>query len=261
MAYYTVKYYSNALHRPTSFEMLMPNDINRDIPPQENEYKKRPMKTLFLLHGYSGAAGSWIPDHLADMYNFAIVMPNGENGFWVDGISTGHQYGTMLGEELPDYLNRTFGLCNCPDDTYISGFSMGGYGTIRTALAYPERFGKAGAMSSALIVKGCSQMKQDDPNPVANYEYYRECFGDLDKVLESDKNPEVLIDRLLAEGKKLPELYLCCGTEDFLIEPNRDFHRFLESRGVAHEYVEDKGIHDMVFWSKYAVKIVEWMFK
>ena len=261
MAYFNIKYYSNALHRTTSFEMILPNDVRADLPPVENEYQKRPTKTLFLLHGYTGSAGSWLPDHLAGMYNFAIVMPNGENGFWVDGISSGHAYATMIAEEIPDYLNKTFGLCRGAEDTYISGLSMGGYGTIRTALAYPERFGKAGAMSSALIVKGCAGMKPGDSNPVANYEYYRECFGDLDKVLESDKNPEVLVAKLLAEGKKLPELYLCCGTEDFLSEPNRDFHRFLESRGVAHEYVEDKGIHDMVFWSKYGVKIVEWMFK
>ena len=241
--------------------MIIPNDVRMDIPQEENEYRKRPMKTLFLLHGYNGCAGSWITEDLCFKYNFAIVLPNGENGFWLDGISTGHQFATMLGEEIPDYVNRTFGLCNGAEDTYISGLSMGGFGSIRTALAYPERFGKVGAMSSAMIIHGIKHMKPGDSNPMSNYEYYRECFGELDKLEVSDNNPEVLIDKLLAAGKKLPEMYLCCGTEDFLIEPNRDFHRFLESRNVSHEYVEGKGIHDMVFWSEYSKKIVDWMFK
>ena len=111
MAYFNIKYYSNALHRTTSFEMILPNDVRADLPPVENEYQKRPTKTLFLLHGYTGSAGSWLPDYLAGVYNFAIVMPNGENGFWVDGISSGHAYATMIAEEIPDYLNKTFGLC------------------------------------------------------------------------------------------------------------------------------------------------------
>ena len=66
--------------------------------------------------------------------------------------------------------------------------------------------------------------------------------------------------RLKAAGAKLPEIYLCCGTEDFLIENNRGLHRFLEAEGVPHEYRESKGIHDMVFWHEYIAKIVEWMF-
>ena len=58
----------------------------------------------------------------------------------------------------------------------------------------------------------------------------------------------------------MPKMYICCGTEDFLIEPNRQFRDFLKAESVEHEYHESKGNHDMVFWSEYIVKIVEWMF-
>ena len=53
---------------------------------------------------------------------------------------------------------------------------------------------------------------------------------------------------------------MCCGTEDFLIENNRQLHRFFETEGIPHEYHEGKGVHDMVFWREYIEKIVEWMF-
>ena len=255
MAYYRIEYYSQALCRQASFEMLIPNDP-RD-PKIEN---KKPMSTLFLLHGYTGKAGNWVPEYLTEKYNFAIVMPSGENGFYLDGLCTGHAFQTLVGVELVDYVRKTFNLARTPADTFIAGMSMGGFGALHTALAYPETFGKAAGLSSALIVHGIAHMQPGGGNSVANYAYYHECFGDLETVETRDCNPEVLAHKLKAAGKKLPELYLACGTEDFLIEPNRELHRFLEKEKIAHEYHESKGIHDMVFWSEYIVKAVDWMF-
>lgn len=257
MAYLQIKLYANALRRHTTFDMILPNDPRGDAPARE----KKPMKTLFLLHGYTGCAGNWVPEWLAEKYNFAIVMPNGENGFWLDGQSTGHQYATFVGVELVDYLRRTFGLAMKAEDTFVMGMSMGGFGALHTALAYPDRFGKAGAMSSAILVYGIRGMQPGQDNGVANYAYYRECFGDLDQVIQSEANPEVLVEKLLAKGEKLPQLYLCCGTEDFLLESNRRFHRFLEEKNVAHIYLESPGAHDMPFWDEYTRKIIPWMFE
>ena len=41
-----------------------------------------------------------------------------------------------------------------------------------------------------------------------------------------------------------PRLYLACGRDDLLIEHNRDLHRALADRGVAHEWIEDDGRHE-----------------
>ncbi len=260
MAYYHIKFYSNSLKRTTSFEMFLPNDIREDIPREKSEYSRRKMKTLFLLHGYTGCAENWVPQYLAEKYNFAIVMPNGENGFWLDGLSTGHQYCTFLGVELVNYLRKTFGLAMNADETYIMGMSMGGFGALHTALYYPDRFGRLAALSSALIVHEIAHMKEGGGNPVANYAYYHECFGDLETVEESDNNPETLVKRLKENGQKIPAIYMSCGTEDFLLENNRELHAFLDSIHVEHIYLESAGNHDMTFWSEYAVKFVEMMF-
>ena len=53
---------------------------------------------------------------------------------------------------------------------------------------------------------------------------------------------------------------MCCGTEDFLLENNREFHSFLESENVEHVYEEDTGFHDMIFWDKYVKKFIPLMF-
>lgn len=180
MANITVKYFSNCLMRQTTFEMYLPNDLRDDMPSdqQDNPYRKRPTKTLFLLHGYTGSAGNFVPEWLSEQYNFAVIAPNGENSFWLDGISTGHKFCSLLGDEMLGYVRNTFGLAKSAEDTFIMGMSMGGFGALHTGLAYPDRFGKIGAMSSALIVHEVAGMEPGTDNGVANYEYYRECFGE-----------------------------------------------------------------------------------
>ena len=56
MAQLSVKYFSQALNRNIRFEMYIPNDKPEDTP--------KKMRTLFLLHGYTGDAGNWVPERL-----------------------------------------------------------------------------------------------------------------------------------------------------------------------------------------------------
>ncbi len=261
MSYLRIEYYSNALRRQTAFEMMIPNDFRGNISGElPKRAPTRPMRTLFLLHGYTGKAGNWVSEELAYKHNFAIVMPNAENSFYLNGLSTGHAFQTMVGEELINYVRGTFGLATQREDTCIAGMSMGGFGALHTALAYPDTFGKTAALSSAFIVHGIAHMKPDANDPVANFEYYRECFGDLETVEQRDVNPEVLVKQLKARGATMPEIFLCCGTEDFLLEPNRRMHSFLAGEKVPHEYFESRGSHDMVFWHEYIIKAIDWMF-
>lgn len=260
MADLTIRFSSDCLKRRVTFRMLIPNDVPEQYPLKDEGAWKRPMKTLFLLHGYTGDAENWVSEELAVKYNFAIVIPNGENGFWLDGLSTGHQYGSFVGEELVEYVRKTFGLARSKDDTCVMGLSMGGFGALHTALAYPDTFGKCACLSSALIVHEVAGMKEGSDNTVANYEYYRECFGEPSKLLESDSNPETLVRRLKAAGKEIPQILMCCGTEDFLLQNNRDMHRFLEEEHVPHTYLESKGQHDMVFWKEYVEKFIPVLF-
>ena len=241
MAYYRIEYFSNCLRRTTAFEMIIPNDPRNDVPQWE---PKGPMRTLFLLHGYSGKAGNWVPEELCQKYNFAIVMPTAENSFYLNGAATGSAYQSMVGEELVDYVRKTFGLAKSADETYIAGMSMGGFGAMHTALAYPDRFGKAGALSSALIVHGIAGMKPGEDNGVANYEYYRACFGDLDKVSGSIHDPWAAAEQLRNSGRPLPTIYQAVGTEDFLYPVNQDFRALMEKLAWPdYTYEEGPGGH------------------
>lgn len=259
MAHISINLFSISLNRPVDFKIYLPNDPRPGMP--ENEYSKRPTKTLFILHGFTGDAYNWVPEELAQKYNFAIVMISGENAFYLDGLSSTCKYESFLANDVVNYVRKTFGLAKTPEDTYIMGFSMGGFGALHTAFKHPDVFGKLAALSSALIIHGIAHMKPGTDNGVANYDYYHECFGDLETVEERDVNPEVVVKKLKDEGKKIPQILMACGTEDFLLEPNRQFHKFLEDNKIEHTYLESKGQHDFVFWNEYTAKYIEEMFK
>lgn len=259
MAVFRINFFSQSLQRTVHFNMFIPNDPREAL--SGNEEGKHVMKTGFFLHGYTGSSEDfWELTGLAEKYHFAMVMPNGENSFYLDSRATGFGYCTYVGKELVEYVRKTFGLALTRKDTFIAGLSMGGFGALHTGLAFPENFGRIIALSSALIVHEVAKIREGGGNEVANYEYYFRCFDDLSALEESGNNPETLVKSLKAEGKEIPAIYMACGTEDFLLENNRGFHRFLEEQQVEHCYYESKGIHDMVFWKEYFTKSAKWVF-
>ncbi|MNO08549.1 hypothetical protein D3C81_2312620 [compost metagenome] len=52
---------------------------------------------------------------------------------------------------------------------------------------------------------------------------------------------------------------MACGTEDFLLRENREYHAFLKDQGIEHTYVEGPGTHDWNFWNEYIEKAFKWM--
>ena len=263
MATHYVKFRSNALSRNGEFYVHL---ADKEAPffMQDNPNYKRPAKTLILLHGYSGDCTDWLYNSPAQdyclKYNMNIVMPSGGIGFYLDKVATGHRYCTFIGEDLIKYLRDTFGIAKEKENTFIGGLSMGGFGALHTGLAYPETFGGIIALSSALITYHLDQFKPDMPDPVmANYEYYVDTFGDLQKAIETDHNPEVLYKRNKEKGIKNPPIYMACGTEDFLLQPNHQMRDFLAAQGADFKYEEGPGVHDWNFWSPHCYAGIEYL--
>ena len=186
-------------------------------------------------------------------------MPCGDNSFYLDGKATGRAYGRFIGEELVNYVARTFNLSSNKEDISIGGLSMGGFGAIHTGLQYPETFGKIVGLSSALIIHNIKNIESDFIDDIANYEYYAMTFGDLKLLETSDNNPEVLYNKLKMAGKRIPPIFMACGTEDFLINENRAFHEFLLSENADVDYNESPGIHDWKFWNEYLEPGIQWI--
>ena len=261
MATGRMRFYSLSLSGQTNITYVLPNDV----PPMMtmgNPCFQRPTKALYLLHGISGNDCDWEftgnAEDLSMRFNLAFFMITCGNDFYLDREATGRQYCQFAGKEVIDYTRKTFGLSERAEDTIIGGLSMGGFGALHTALAYPDTFGAVIALSSALVIHNIAGMKPGAFDGIANEAYYREVFGDLDKVAESDNNPEVLYDRLAVAGAHIPPIYMAVGTEDFLYGANQEFRRFLEKRHADLRYEEGPGVHNWDFWNPYMIKGVEW---
>ena len=262
MAIVSMSCYSKALCRPTEIRLALPVDVRPGAPRCEASYA-RPPKLMVLLHGYTGSCNDYLyssPMHdLAQCFNLVIACPSGENSFYLNQPGTGRAYGDYVGDELVCMLRDAYRVDDAPGSALIAGFSMGGFGALHVGLSHPEHFGQIVALSSALITYQVANMRPGEAtNALADYDYYASTFGDPAQVLSSRNHPETLVRAQLAAGVKLPELFMACGTEDFLLEPNRRFRDFLLSQGIPVSYHESPGVHDGVFCNRYLDIGVRW---
>lgn len=261
MALIQVNLFSQSLMRTVPVNVILPAD--KLTFPGMSERGEKPFKTLYLLHGVFGSCIDWLSgtciQRWAEEKDLAVVMPSGENRFYVDQPAGHNYYGEYIGRELVELSRRMFPLSRKREDTYIAGLSMGGYGAIRNGLKYSDTFGCIAGLSSALLVETLAARTNDTPVFLESRAYAESCFGDLEMAVGSDMDPKWLADELLRRKKELPSMYLCCGTEDGLLEANREMARALREKGLPVTYEEGPGAHEWDFWNRYIKRILDWL--
>lgn len=262
MAVIKVTYQSYYLRRNISFCAYIPtNSINRakeNIPEQENGYK-----TLYLLHGYGGNDTDFlnVPE-LQEQFQknqLACIFPSGENTFYLEDIDKGENFSALIGEELVKVTRSMFRLSERREDTYIGGISMGGYGAMINGLRYADTFSKIISLSGAYIEINIADKGDFIPDDISDARYQQRIFGDPRKLKLTDKDPRYCIQQHLKSGIKLPDIYLVCGEDDFLIEPNRKLHDFMARNQVEHYYEEGEGMHDWNYWRRHLAASIQWL--
>lgn len=87
------------------------------------------MKILYLLHGYTGDETDYPANtricELSKKYGNAVILPDGDNNFYIDNDVEKRYFGKYIGEELVEYTRGLFHLSNKREDTYIGALSMG----------------------------------------------------------------------------------------------------------------------------------------
>jgi len=202
MALIQVNFISQSLMRTVPIQVILPVDKIRF--PGMPEREEKPFKTLYLLHGIFGNYTDWVSgtniQRWAEEKNLAVVMPSGENGFYVDRAEEHNYYGEFIGKELVEITRKMFPLSRKREDTFIAGLSMGGYGALRNGLEYHETFGCIAGLSSAMIAEGIEKRTDDVPFFIESRTYAESLFGNLDEMAKSDKNPAWLAKKLAKEG-------------------------------------------------------------
>jgi len=232
--------------------------------PVENKEAKYPLKTLYLLHGIQGGDEDWLVNtnvnRMVRELGLAVIMPDGENAFYIDGPGFHTDYGKFVGEELVDITRKMFNLSNKREDTFIAGLSMGGFGAIRNGLFYHDTFSYVGGFSSALNI-----FRLHEKNAICHYVGQDKIIGaDYEAQIETVKNPEYLMKELMKEHEKNPEVnipkfYLSCGTKDPLMRLNKPFRDNLMALGYDVTWNEADYGHEWPFWEQELGHLLEWL--
>ena len=222
----------------------------RVIVPIEDKGSKARYPVLYLLHGLTGHFSNWTDKtkivEYAARHKVIIVMPEGNDGWYSDSVSVPNdKYESYIIKELIPEIDHKYRTIADRPHRFIAGLSMGGYGSLKFGLKYPEMFSLIGSFSGAL---GAVNWTEKTAGPVARS--IDLVFG-LDMEGANRKSNDIfkMARELTPETiKALPYIYMSCGTEDFLIANNRDFLGILNEKKVPHEYREHPGIHDWIFW-------------
>ncbi|HEY1764019.1 MAG TPA: alpha/beta hydrolase-fold protein [Opitutaceae bacterium] len=204
---------------------------------------------LYLLHGWSSMADSWIAggqanlifDNLiakGDAVPMVVVMPLGYgdisfvlNGFdqWNDGKKIGNnlaRFSSALLSEILPQVEKAYRVRTDRAARAIAGLSMGGGESLIIGLSHPEVFSWIGGFSSAI-----------------NYANFESVLPSLDPHLAP---------RLL---------WIACGTSDDLVDPNRRFVTWIKTKGFEPTAIETPGIHNWPVWRDNLVHFAPLLFR
>jgi S-formylglutathione hydrolase FrmB len=202
---------------------------------------------VILLHGVYGSHWSWSAQggaHLTaarleatgEIPPMVLAMPS--DGLWGDGSAylrhRTQDFERWIAWEVPAAVARALPNVTPRSRVSIAGLSMGGFGALRLAARFPEKFAAASGHSS---ITHFEQMALFVEERLGSY-----------TALAEDRS---VLDLMLRHRDRLPPIRFDCGTTDPLIEHNRELHRALERAGIAHLYEEFPGGHEWPYWEKH----------
>ena len=243
MALLRVEYASKVLEMNTSFQVVLPD---------EGDLKDA--KVVYLLHGLTDNCTGWTRysscERYAREHGVALIIPEVQRSFYIDGVY-GLNYFTYVSQELPQIVHRMFGLSLEKGKNYVMGLSMGGYGALKCALTYPDRYAGCGSFS------GVTDLKRYAASPAISLKP-REFTALL--------GPEHVISRendlfaLAAQVSDIPPIYLSCGEQDAHYDANNSFAAHLESLGATYRYDHRPGNHSWDFWDQSLQDCMNYLF-
>lgn len=260
MAILQCNFFSKSLMRTVPITVILPTD--KMVFPGMPVPEEKPFKTLYLLHGIFGNYTDWTLGTRIQAWaqdrDLCVVMPSGDNAFYVDNPKTSAYYGSFISKDLVEFTRKSFPLSDKREDTFIGGLSMGGFGSIINALQHPETFGAVCALSAALILDNVPNYKEYTDFLMTNRGYYESVFGDLDKVIGGVNDYNAQAERV-AKLEEKPRFFMACGTEDGLIAPNHVLRDKLIDLGYDVTWKEGPGGHDWTFWDTYILEALKWL--
>ena len=149
-------------------------DVSVYLPPSYKTHPKQRYPVLYLLHGYFDRDDNWFgAKHIfvdaplaidraiaSGAREMIVVMPDAHTAYmgsmYSNSVTTGN-WEAFITHDLVSYIDSHYRTLPGRPSRGLAGHSMGGYGTIRIGMKYPEAFSSLYAMSACCLA----------PNPIA----------------------------------------------------------------------------------------------
>ncbi len=231
----TIAVYSPSMKRTINAVVAKPQDYTA----KSSAEKRYP--SIYIIHGFSDNHARWGRslnlDSVATANDCIIICPDGQNSwYWDAPIDSTMQFETFITRELVPHIDNNYRTIPSPALRAITGQSMGGHGSMFLAMRHPDIFGNAGSMSGGLDIRPFPNnwlMKERLGEKNANLDSWtlHSAINQIDRIKNGDIN--IIID---------------CGTKDFFLEVNRNFHKALLDAKIDHDYIERSGGHTWPYW-------------
>lgn len=273
------------------------------LPPSYASSPQKKYPVLFYLHGLGGDERNWteagrlhlVMDSMvaAGQAEAIVAMPDGDDGWWTTANMFADlpacrgdtarkeseatycvpwlHYDDYVARDLVAHVDSTYRTLKSRGGRAIAGLSMGGYGAITIALAYPEVFAAAASHSGVLSPMYLGPHPFAAPPTYAQdsiglrkaagglWRTQRVAFG-LDTLGWQARDPVRFARQAIGQhGAPMPFLRFDCGENDTYIDQNRALHATLTSLGVSHEYAEWPGVHDWNYWRMHLPESLEFL--
>lgn len=258
MSFFQCHFFSQVLKKNTTLNVILPDIINY------KRKEKNKFKTIYLLHGLTDDYNGWNQNTSLERYakenNMAIIMPDAEKSFYTNMLY-GEDYFDFISQEVIEFARAHFPLSDKREDNYIVGNSMGGYGSFKVALSFPDKFCCGVSLSGVLdIVNVVDEYNKDNSIDLNEMNpRFDLIFGDIDQLKNSQNDLFYLLKHLVDNNIELPRLLHYCGTEDFLFNSSNRFIEYAKKIGVKIDVINDNGNHTWDYWDKYIRQSMDWM--
>ena len=223
-------------------------------PPGYDPTAKAPYPVLYLLHGFSDDASGWTAIGFANVIldnliaegkatPMVVVMPLGygapefvkrrsQSGGGYDNVILRQlnfdKFREALLQEVMPAAEASYNISKDRETRAVAGLSMGGAETLLVGLNNLDKFSWVGAYSSGRM---SGDFNQDFPG------------------LDSKAN------------SKLSLLWVSCGKDDHLLEPNTELRDWLKSKQIDLKWVVTPGAHMWPVWRRNLAEFAQLLFK
>ena len=239
------------------------------LPPSYNSAPAKRYPVLYFLHGLGEneqtlfKTGGWnLIEDLRQQHkigDFLIVTPEAKASFFVNSADGKVRYSDFFLQEFIPYIEGKYRIRRERTSRAISGISMGGYGALRFAFAYPEKFSAVSAQSAALMTESPQELDAALRAGTPTGKLLGSVFGNPVNVAHWKQNDPFSLARKNRVAISKLAIYFNCGRDD-----EYDFEvgaaaldKQLQEEHIKHEFHLYPGNHSASYFGAHIGEVME----